>query len=802
MKTMLLATGTAAVMFAVIGSGQSALAPAARQDASVATQRAVLDQYCVACHNAGSPVGQRTGLYLEQLDLANLGDHAESAEQILRKIAAGLMPPSGAPRPAGSELEDLVAWMEVELDRTAAMHLPAPGLHRMNRTEYSNAIRDLIALEIDAGAFLPSDDSSHGFDNMAGTLTMSPALMEAYLSAAGKISRLAVGTDTAPTLKVFDAPLDTSQNQHVPGLPFGTRGGMLIEHEFPANGEYVFTIKGMTGYFTRVLGNVPGEQLEISVDGERAYVFDWDDEIADTEGNGARSPAIPITAGFHRIGVTFIATNDLPDTEINRPFVRTMNSPGSIPGFNFYPHVGQVFVEGPYGGTEAIRTRSREKIFICRPESGSAEAECAREIVETLVTGAFRRPASGADVALVMNFYETGREEGGSFDAGIEAALQRILADPEFLFRAEVEPTGLAAGEPYRISDLELASRLSFFLWSSVPDDELLELASQGQLRDPGVLRQQVQRMIADPRADALIGNFTGQWLNVRGMAASEPVVDMFPDFDSTLRDAYAREIELFFASIVSEDRSVLDLLDADYTFVNERLAKQYGIPNVYGSQFRRVALGSELDMRRGLLGKGALLTVTSEASRTSPVKRGKWFLETFMGVSPPDPPPGVETDLTPPDGAAPTTLRARMEQHRSNPVCASCHNIFEPMGLAMENFDAVGTWRTYDAGTPIDPTGVTSDGKRLEGVHSLREVLMEKSDLFAEVVIEKLLTYALGRGVEYQDMPTVRTIAEASKDDNYQFSSVLLGIVESQAFQMNVTAAEGEENVEQQAAR
>jgi len=806
-KTRLFIAGTAAVILVAILSGPtgpSALASRAPQDPAVGTHRAVLDQYCVTCHNAGSPVGERTGLYLEELDLANLGDQAEAAENILRKVSAGLMPPAGARRPAGSELEDLVAWMAADLDRTAGTHLPAPGLHRLNRTEYSNAIRDLLALQIDAADFLPSDDSSHGFDNMAGTLTMSPALMEAYLSAAGKISRLAIGTETAPTLKVFDAPVDTSQNQHVPGLPFGTRGGMLIEHEFPADGEYVFTVKGMTGYFTRVLGNVAGEQLEIIVDGERAYVFDWDDEIAGTEGNGARSPAIPITAGFHRIGVTFVATNDLPDTEMNRPFVRTMNSPGFIPGFNFYPHVGQVFLEGPYKGMPATSTRSRDRIFVCRPETGSPESVCAREIVETLVTRAFRRPATETDIALMMDFFEIGREEGGSFDYGIEAALQRILADPEFISRAEIEPPNLAEGDDaYQISGLELASRLSFFLWSSVPDEELIGLASGGRLHDPEVLGQQVRRMIADPRADALIENFTGQWLNVRGMAASEPVVEMFPDFDSTLRQAYAREIELFFASIVNEDRSILELLDADYTFVNERLAKQYGIPDVYGSRFRRVALGEELDMRRGLLGKGALLTVTSESTRTSPVKRGKWFLETFLGVSPPDPPPGVETDLTPdPDASAPTSLRERLEQHRANPTCASCHSIFEPMGIALENFDAVGTWRTLDAGAPIDPTGVTSDGTRLEGVHSLREVLMEKSDLFAEVVIERLLTYALGRGVEYQDMPALRAIAGEAEENDYQFSSILLGIVESPAFQMNMPAAEGEDGIGQQAAR
>jgi hypothetical protein len=684
-------------------------------------------------------------------------------------------------------LNSLVAFMENEVDRNAKTYLPAPGLHRLNRTEYSNAVRDLLGLEIDAARFLPSDDSSHGFDNMAGTLTMSPALMEAYLSAAGKISRLAIGSETAPTMVVFDVPVDTAQDFHIEGLPFGTRGGMLIEHEFPADGNYVFTVKGMTGYFTRVLGNVPDEKLEITVDGTRMYLFDWDSEIGNTEGNGGMSPPIPIKAGFHKVGVTFIATNDLPATEMNKEFVRTMNSPGSISGFQFYPHVGQVFLEGPFDGVRATDTPSREKIFTCRPESARDEGECARSIVSTLVEKAFRRPVNDGDLETMMDFYLAGRNEGGNFDSGIEAALQRILADPEFIYRGEVEPAGLAEGSVYRISDLELASRMSFFLWSSIPDAELINLAEQGRLQDPAVLRQQVQRMIADPRAEALIENFTGQWLNVRGMQASEPVVDLFPDFDSNLRDAYRREIELFFASIVNEDRSILDLLTADYTFVNERLAKQYGIPGLYGSQFRRVTLGPDLDMRRGLLGKGALLTVTSQAARTSPVARGKWFLETFMGVSPPDPPPNVEVNLDADPTAAPTTLRARLEAHRANPVCASCHKIFEPMGVALENFDAVGTWRTLDDGVPIDPTGVISDGTELNGVHSLRDVLVNYSDRFAVVVTENLLTYAMGRGVEYQDMPMVRSIVHGAADDNYQFSSLLMGIVQSPAFQMNM---------------
>jgi hypothetical protein len=751
-------------------------------------QAAVVRGICLDCHNATEQVAD---LNLETRSFDHVAADAETWEKVIAKLRAGLMPPAdGGPTLDRKTRDSLVAYLEREIDEHAETHLPAPGLHRLNRTEYTNAIRDLLAVRVDAAKFLPADDSSHGFDNMAGTLTTSPALMEAYLSAAGKISRLSVGTETAPTLAVFDVPHDTSQNAYVEGLPFGTRGGMLIEHEFPADGDYFFTVKGMTGYFTAVLGNVKGEKLEVTVDGERMYLYDWDSEIGRSEGNGGRTPAIPIKAGFHKVGVTFLATSDLPDTGLNRSFVRTMNSPGSIAGYTFYPHVGQVFIEGPYNGLPAATTQSRDKIFECYPDSSAEESACARKIISTLVGKAFRRPATDGDVDGIMSFFEAGREEGGKFDYGIEAAVQRILADPEFIYRSEIEPAEVAPGAPYRISDLELASRLSFFLWSSIPDEELIELAAQGRLHDAEVIERQVERMIADPRSDAFIENFTGQWLNVRGMAASEPVVDFFPDFDSTLREAYRREIELFFGSVIHEDRSVLDLLTADYTFVNERLAKHYGIPDVYGSQFRRVELTPELDMRRGLLGKGALLTITSDAARSSPVKRGKWFLETFLGLSPPDPPPGVNTSLPETEGEAPQTLRARLEAHRTNPSCSACHKIFEPMGLAMENFDAVGKWRTLDAGFPIDPTGVTNDGVPLDGVATLREFTVQNGDLFAQVVAEKLLTYAIGRGLEYEDMPLVRSITRNAAEHDYRFSSLLMGVIASPAFTMNMKSA------------
>ncbi len=743
---------------------------------------------------------------LDQLDLAHLGDHAEIGEKIVRKLRAGMMPPTNMKRPDPATMQALIEWMENELDRKAVTHLPAPGLHRLNRTEYANAIHDVLALDVDATRFLPADDSTHGFDNQAGTLTMSPALMEAYLSAAGKISRLAIGAVSGPTQAVFEAPSDTAQNFHVDGLPFGTRGGMLIKHEFPADGDYTFTVKGVTGYFQAVLGQIKGEQLEVTVDGERVKVYDWDREVQSTRGVGAKSPRVPLRAGLHTVGVTFLATNDVPGSELNRPFQRTMNTPGEIPGFLFYPHVGQVVIEGPYNSQGATDTESRRKIFVCRPANAREEGTCARTIVSTLVKHAYRRPPKPADLEQLMDFYLQGRQEGGTFDDGIEAALQRILADPEFVYREEAEPANLADGKTYRVSDLALASRLSFFLWSSVPDDELIDVAAQGKLKDPVVLEQQVKRMLKDPKAEALVSNFTGQWLSVRSLKTSEPVVNLFPDFDDNLRNAFQQEAELFFSSIVHEDRSILDLLTADYTFVNERLAKHYGIPNVYGPQFRRVTLGPDMDMRRGLLGKGALLTVTSAAARTSPVARGKWYLQTFLGVSPPDPPPGVDTTLKQKASTDTTgnlkipTMRDIMEAHHSNPTCATCHRIFEPIGLALENFDATGAWRTQDEGNPIDATGVLVDGTKVDGIGSLRNSLIHYSDTFVRVVTERLLTYALGRGVEYEDMPLVRSIVRGSAPSKYRFSSLVLSIVKSPAFQTNMKMKPAD--ARQQAAR
>ena len=756
-----------------------------------ASERALIDQYCVPCHNQRL---KTAGLMLDQLDLASLHNHAEIGEKVVRKLRAGMMPPSGMRRPDAAVMESMISYLEKELDRDAVPNLTPPGMHRLNRTEYTNAIRDALGLQVDATKFLPPDDSTHGFDNIAGALTLSPALMEAYLSAAGKISRLAVGDVSAPTQAVFEVPSDTAQNYHIQGLPFGTRGGILIKYQFPADGEYTFKVKGVTGYFQAVLGSVKGEKLEVTVDGDRVKLFDWDKDISTTTGMGRSTQRIPVKAGLHTVGVTFLATNDVPGSELNKPFERTMNTPGSIPGFLFYPHVGQVWIEGPYNPDGASGTAAHRKIFVCQPAMPRDEASCARTILETLAKHAYRRPATPADLATLTEFYQQGRADGGTFDDGIEAALQRALVDPEFVYRSEAEPAGVAPGKSYRVDDLALASRLSFFLWSSVPDDQLIDLAAQGKLKDPAVLEQQVRRMLADPKSEALITNFTGQWLGVRSLKTSEPVVNLFPDFDDNLRAAYQNEVELFFGSIVREDRSILDLLTANYTFVNERLAKEYGIPDIYGSQFRQVTLPPALDMRRGLLGKGALLTLTSNAARTSPVTRGKWFLQTFLGVSPPDPPPNVpalkEQPVDSTGNAKPPTMRQTMEAHRVNPVCASCHKIFEPIGLALENFDAVGTWRTEDGDSPIDASGVLVDGSKVDGVASLRAALVRRSDQFVRVVTEKMLTYALGRGVEYKDMPLVRSIVRDSAGGNYRFTSIVLGIVKSAPFQMNTKTA------------
>jgi mono/diheme cytochrome c family protein len=765
---------------------------------AAAAQRALIDKYCVACHNGRVKTG---GLALDELDLTKLSNQAAIVEKVSLKLRAGLMPPPGRPRPDRATLEGLVGWMEDELDRHAVPNLAAPGIHRLNRTEYRNAIRDLIGLKIDPARFLPSDNSTHGFDNIAGALTMSPALMEAYLSAASKISRLALASNTTATFVEFNVPDDASQNYHIEGLPFGTRGGTLIEHEFPSDGDYVFRVvpifEGNMGQANDPFGQIQREQLVVTIDGRQVHTYEWDKEMRGAPRSGVPTPPIPMTAGLHRVGVTFFATNYAPDNNINEVFQRSTIETGGIPGYEFFPHVGKVRIEGPQNATRTSATPSRHKIFVCRPEPGAStrqEEACARQILSVLARRAYRRPVSAPDVDVLMEFYATGRR-AGTFDDGIEKGLRRLLADPEFTYRREAAPATVAAGGTYRISDLALASRLSFFLWSSIPDDELLSLAEQGRLRQPAVLEAQVRRMLADPKSAELIDNFAGQWLNLRALDTIVPNPGVYPDFDDNLRQAFRREVELLFDSIVREDRSVLDFLSADYTFVDERLARHYGIPNVYGSRFRRVTLGPELDYRRGLLGKGAWMSVTSQATRTSPVTRGKRFLEIFLGVSPPDPPPDVPMikasaqDNT--GSAKEPTMRERMMMHHASPTCASCHSLFEPIGLALENFDGIGAWRTNDEGQPIDSSGVLADGTKIDGARSLRAFLMRNSEQFVRVVVEKLLTYGLGRGVETEDMPLVRAIARDTAAGDYRFSTLVLGVVKSAPFQNNVKGTE-----------
>jgi hypothetical protein len=778
-------------------SGSVGHAGATPPTTSLSAEQALLEQYCVSCHNQKVKLGSFT---FDSLDLTRIAHDAEAWERVVRKTRAGMMPPAGSPRLEQATRETFVKYLESALDREAVQQLPPPGLHRLNRTEYGNAIRDLLALEVDATKFLPSDDSTHGFDNQAGTLVMSPALLEAYLSAAGKIGRLALGRAAAtPTQALYRVPEDFTQNYHVEGLPFGTRGGILARHQFPSDGDYAIKVipvnKGNMGNNT-AFGEIRGEQLEVLIDGERVQLLDWDKGVAR---GGTLDARVPVKAGPHLVGVTFLADHYAPVNDLNKQFLRSTIETGGLPGFTFFPHVGSIRIDGPYQSGNAQDTPSRRKILVCQPAGEREEPGCARTILSTLARRAFRRPVTADDLSMLMEFYEAGRKNT-SFDAGIEMAVRRVLADPEFLYRREAEPASSVPGKPYRISDLELASRLSFFLWSSIPDEELLSLAEKGRLHTPAVLEQQVQRMLADARSEALAINVAGQWLNLRALQTQAPVVMAFPDFDDNLRQALRRETELFFGSIVREDRNILELLTADYTFVNERLAKHYGIPNVYGTQFRRITLGPEFDMRRGLLGQGSQMVVSSQPGRTSPVQRGKWFMQTFLGVSPPSPPPGVVIRISTTEkdahGGVKKSLRQQMEAHRTVEPCKSCHKIMDPIGFSLENFDAIGAWRTDDGGVPVDATGELVDGTPLNGPASLRAALLRYSPQFVRVATEKLLTYALGRGVEYYDMPLVRAIVRDAGKKDYRFSALVMGIVSSAPFQMSTTTRQAAERV------
>jgi hypothetical protein len=754
---------------------------------TVASQRAVIDQYCVTCHNQKL---KTAGVMLDQADLAHVGDNAEVWEKVVRRLRAGMMPPLGMPRPNATAYEALTVALENELDRGAAAkpRLPVPGVHRANRTEYANAIHDLLALDIDPAAFLPADDTSYGFDNVVSGLQVSPALVEGYVSAATKISRLALGHETGPSRKVYHVREDYSQEDHVDGLPFGTRGGMLIRHYFPADGEYTITWDPVrTTVGSLYGGDSEDEQLELTLDGQRVKLFKIGSDVPLTSLRDKNEVRVNVKAGLRTVGAAFLATTYVPNVDLNRHYQRSILDDNLVDGFTFTPQVSSVTISGPSNGTRPKDTPSRNKILVCHPANSIEELPCARKILNGLARQAYRRPIKDADTEKLLSFYQTGRNTG-DFEDGIENALQFILAHPEFVFRTESGPANVKPGEAYRISDVEVASRLSFFLWSTVPDDELTNLAAQGKLKDPVVLERQVRRMLADQRSHELVKNFAGQWLQLRTLQSATPEGVIYPDFDDNLRQAFRTEAEMFFESIMREDRSVMDLLNGDYTFVNERLAVHYGIPNIYGSHFRRVQLDGALDVRRGLLGKGAIELATSVADRTSPVQRGKWVLMNILGVVPPDPPPNVPPlkEAAGSGVSVEQTMRQRMEEHRANPACASCHKMMDPIGFTLENFDGIGKWRTTQYGQKLDASGQLTDGTRIDGVASLRQALVRYSPQFVRTLTEKLLIYALGRGVEYQDMPVVRSIVREGGRNDYHFSSLVVGIVMSDPFQMN----------------
>ncbi len=759
--------------------------------ARLTAYREVLDGYCVTCHNQQLKTG---GLTLEGADLSRVASHAEVWEKVVRKLRVGTMPPQGARRPEPATAAALAESLEGALDRAAA-EKPDPGrpvLRRLNRAEYANAVRDLLALDFNVAALLPPDDSSYGFDNIADVLGMSPVLLDRYLAAADKISAVALGdSEIGPGSDTYRVRQDLSQDQQIEGLPLGTTGGLLVRHTFPVDGEYHLQVKLFRSNIESVRGLENPHELEILVDGQRVHLgaFGGDEDFAAAVDNptvagdavDARMQVrIPIKAGTRPVGVDFIQVRG-EGTRRLQPFLRSSADTYDSTGL---PHVERLTITGPFNPTGPGDTPARRRILICHPATPDAEEGCARRIVTALARRAYRRTVTPAEVEDLLTFYRSGRRQS-TFDKGIQMALRRLIASPKFLLRIERDRPDVAPGVPYRVSDVELASRLSFFLWSSIPDDELLEVARQGRLNQPVVLARQVRRMLADSRSQALVTNFAGQWLQLRNLRRMVPNSNQFPDFDDNLRQAFQREAELFFASIMHEDRNVLDLLTADYTFVNERLARHYGIPYVSGSQFRRVTLTD--DARRGLLGKGGVLMVTSHVDRTSPVVRGKWLLENLLGTPPPPPPANVPPLKETEQGQKPRTMRAQMEEHRRNPVCANCHKLMDPIGFALENFDAIGTWRTSDGGSSIDASGMLADGTKVDSVVTLREALLQRPNVFVGTLTEKLLTYALGRGLNYQDMPVVRAIDREAAGLDYRFSSIILGIVTSVPFQMRV---------------
>jgi Protein of unknown function (DUF1592)/Protein of unknown function (DUF1588)/Protein of unknown function (DUF1585)/Protein of unknown function (DUF1587)/Protein of unknown function (DUF1595)/Planctomycete cytochrome C len=758
---------------------------------SASPERTAINQYCVTCHNDRSKTG---GLSLASLDPADAGANAAVWEAVVRKLRARAMPPATARRPDEPTYERLISSLESQLDQWAAAH-PDPGrtdtFRRLTRVEYQNAIRDLVALDVDVTELLPKDDASYGFDNVSA-VGLSPTLVERYLTAAQKVATLAMGSPVpAPGSRVVELRVDLTQEGHVDGLPFGTRGGTAVRHSFPRDGLYDIEVRLMRNRNENVEGLTEPHQIEIALDGVRLEVFTvtpnrnrFGDYYADEGVDKHLHLRTRVTAGPHEVAATFLQKQAaLLETE-RQPYVAHFNM-NRHP--RVQPAVHSLSIAGPFEAGGAGDTPSRTRILVCRPATPANEQDCARRILTTFARRAYRRPVTDRDLAAPLEFYADARRTEG-FESGIEMALRAILTSPEFLFRIEREVDGLARGVPYRISDVELASRLSFFLWSSIPDDQLLSEAERGRLREAAVLETQIKRMLADPRSETLTTNFASQWLYLRNLAAAEPNLRLFPDFDDNLRQGFRRETELFFQSIVQENRSALELLDADYTFLNERVARHYGIPYIYGDRFRRVSLPKD-SPRRGLLGQGSILTVSSHSTRTSPVRRGKWILDNIIGMPPPPPPDNIPALKENTPGSQAQTMRQLMAEHRSNPSCAVCHTSMDPLGFALENFDAIGRWRTVDESRlPIDASGTLPGGATFDDVSGLRAALRLRPELFVGTLTEKLTTYALGRGVTYKDAPAIREVLRAAAADDYRFSSLVVAIAKSAPFQMRRT--------------
>jgi hypothetical protein len=755
---------------------------------TVEAQTALVKQYCQGCHNDKSKSGSLT---LENFDFTHIERNAETAEKIIRKLRAGLMPPSGARRPDSETIKTFAKSMETSIDRAAALK-PVAGervLQRLNRAEYANSIRELLQLDVDVSALLPPDSMGRGFDNIADVLTLSPTLMEGYIRAASKISRVAIGdTKVAPSVSTYNIPRTASQMRHSDGAPFGTRGGISVVYNFPADGEYIFRMDLWDDSNGILVGTkAEGEKMDVSVDGERIELLDINPKMTvSTGGVFVQTQPFRVSAGPQRVAAAFIDRLMGPVDDLIAPIEHTLadTEQSTADGITILPHLKALAIRGPFNVTGVTDTPSRRKIFTCRPLAPNEEANCANEIVKSLASRAYRRPATPEDLEGLMSFYHSARAKG-DFESSVRAALEAILANPSFVFRFEKEPVAAKPGQTFRISDIELASRLSYFLWSTSPDEELLGLARQNRLHEPAVLSSQVKRMLANPRAETLSSRFAMQWLHMSDLDVMHPDPLLFPQFDSTLAQSMRTETEMFFDSIVREDRNVMDLLTADYTFVDERLGKHYGIPNIEGNRFRRIKI--ESDYRRGLLGQGSILTLTSIADRTSPVARGKFVMEVLLGTPPPPPPPNVpDLDETKPNQEGKLlTVRQRMEQHRANATCAGCHRMMDPIGLAMENFDVTGKWREFDNGNPVDTAGELYDGTKLDGPNTLRQALVGRSDAFVTNFTEKLMMYGLGRRVEYYDMPAVRAIARKAGQNNNRFSAFVLGIIESPQFQM-----------------